>query len=185
MKKKRSKLKSKRGTGTDVPHTAAPARTPPRWRAVALIAFAVAACAVLAVAASGVLSTRSKPAPQIVQGDGVKGPKAMLWVPGGEFLMGSDHKLAQPNERPAHRVKVGAFWMDRHHVTNAEFRRFVQATGYVTTAEKKPSKQAVAKTVYWYTCSPLRFHSSSKCVASESERGLTPIRMPPSLMPCS
>jgi formylglycine-generating enzyme required for sulfatase activity len=52
--------------------------------------------------------------------------------------MGSDHQLAQANERPAHRVKVGGFWMDRHHVTNAEFRKFVQATGYVTTAEKKP-----------------------------------------------
>jgi formylglycine-generating enzyme required for sulfatase activity len=59
-------------------------------------------------------------------------------VPGGEFLMGSDHKLAQTNERPAHRVKVAGFWMDRHHVTNAEFRRFVQASAYVTTAERKP-----------------------------------------------
>jgi len=59
-------------------------------------------------------------------------------VPAGEFLMGSDHKLSQPNERPAHRVKVAGFWMDRHHVTNAEFRRFVEATGYFTTAERKP-----------------------------------------------
>ena len=39
------------------------------------------------------------------------------------FLMGSDHKLAQANEKPAHRVRVKGFWMDRHHVTNAEFRR--------------------------------------------------------------
>ena len=83
-------------------------------------------------------STPAKAAPQIVQGDGVKGPGGMMWVPGGEFLMGSDHQLAQANERPAHRVKVGGFWMDRHHVTNAEFRKFVDATGYVTTAEKKP-----------------------------------------------
>ena len=77
-------------------------------------------------------------APTVVEGDGVKGPKGTVWVPPGEFLMGSDHKLAQPNERPTHRVKVGGFWMDRHHVTNAEFRRFVEATGYVTTAERKP-----------------------------------------------
>lgn len=48
------------------------------------------------------------------------GPEGMAWVPGGKFLMGSDHKLAQDNERPAHRVKVEGFWMDRHHVTNAE-----------------------------------------------------------------
>ena len=70
-------------------------------------------------------------APQIVERDG------MLWIPGGTLLMGSDHKLAQDNERPAHRVKVEGFWMDRHHVTNTEFRKFVEAIGYVTTAEKK------------------------------------------------
>ena len=62
----------------------------------------------------------------------------MVWVPGGEFLMGSNNKLAHTNERPVHRVKVAGFWMDRHHVTNAEFRGFVQATGYMTTAERKP-----------------------------------------------
>ena len=62
----------------------------------------------------------------------------MMWIPGGPFLMGSDHKLAQDNERPAHRVKVDGFWMDSYHVTNAEFRKFVEATGYVTTAERKP-----------------------------------------------
>ncbi|WP_084181619.1 formylglycine-generating enzyme family protein [Polaromonas glacialis] len=77
-------------------------------------------------------------APQIVAGDGVHGRIGMMWVPGGEFLMGTDSKLAQPNERPAHKVRVHGFWMDQHHVTNAEFRAFVKATGYVTTAEKKP-----------------------------------------------
>jgi formylglycine-generating enzyme required for sulfatase activity len=35
-------------------------------------------------------------------------------------------------------VNVHAFWMDKHHVTNAEFRKFVEATGYVTTAEQVP-----------------------------------------------
>src|SRR5258706_190392 len=74
----------------------------------------------------------------VVEGDGVRGPQGMVWVPGGEFLMGSDHKLAQGNERPTHRVKVDAFWMDRHHVTNADFRKFIKATKYVTTAERKP-----------------------------------------------
>ena len=61
-----------------------------------------------------------------------------MWVPGGEFLMGSEHRLAQNNERPSHRVRVHGFWMDRTHVTNAQFREFVAATGYVTTAERKP-----------------------------------------------
>ncbi|SSW62304.1 Serine/threonine-protein kinase pkn1 [Achromobacter veterisilvae] len=62
----------------------------------------------------------------------------MAWIPGTEFLMGNDHQMSQPNERPAHKVRVSGFWMDVHDVTNAEFRRFVDATGYVTTAEKKP-----------------------------------------------
>ena len=117
---------------------AVPAKAP-QWRAIALFLVALLGCA----AAGGILwtlhSTKYKPAaPQIVEGDGVKGPSGMMWVPGGEFLMGSDHKLSQPNERPTHHVKVGGFWMDRHHVTNAEFRKFVEATGYVTTAERKP-----------------------------------------------
>src|SRR5262245_17751115 len=98
-----------------------------------------AALLVGAMLAFGVLRSFSPPpAPKVVEGDGTRGPQGMLWVPGGEFLMGSDHKLAQENERPAHRVRVAGFWMDKHHVTNAEFRKFVEATGYVTTAEKKP-----------------------------------------------
>ena len=58
----------------------------------------------------------------------------MEWIPGGAFLMGSnDH---YPEEAPAHRVTVGGFWMDRYTVTNTEFRRFVEATDYITLAER-------------------------------------------------
>ncbi|WP_011299041.1 MULTISPECIES: formylglycine-generating enzyme family protein [Cupriavidus] len=74
----------------------------------------------------------------VVVGDGMRGPAGMVHVPGGEFLMGSDSKMAQANEKPAHKVRIHGFWMDQHHVTNAEFRKFVEATGYVTTAEKSP-----------------------------------------------
>ncbi|HEY1066367.1 MAG TPA: formylglycine-generating enzyme family protein [Pirellulales bacterium] len=63
-------------------------------------------------------------------------PPGMVWIPGGEFTMGSDSELAWPDERPAHRVKVGAFWIDEAEVTNDQFAEFVAATGYVTTAEK-------------------------------------------------
>ena len=114
-----------------------------RRQPAATVALALGICIVGAVAAWSTYSPKEKAPPQIVQGDGVKGPAGMMWVPGGEFLMGSDHKLAQPNERPAHHVKVGGFWMDRHHVTNAEFRKFVEATGYVTTAEKKPDWETI------------------------------------------
>jgi sulfatase modifying factor 1 len=58
----------------------------------------------------------------------------MVWIPGGPFLMGSDAHY--PEEAPAHRVTVNAFWIDRYAVTNAEFRRFVEATGHVTVAER-------------------------------------------------
>ncbi len=60
----------------------------------------------------------------------------MVWIPGGEFLMGTDDPQANLAERPAHRVRVDGFWIDRTEVTNAQFCRFVEATGYVTTAER-------------------------------------------------
>lgn len=75
---------------------------------------------------------------QVEVGDGVAAPFDMVWVPGGEFMMGSDSRLARANERPAHRVHVDGVWMDRTHVTNAQFREFVAATHYVTTAERMP-----------------------------------------------
>ena len=57
-----------------------------------------------------------------------------VWVPGGTYLMGSDAHY--PEEKPAHKVSVRGFWMNRHTVTNREFARFVEATAYVTSAEK-------------------------------------------------
>src|SRR5262252_1459287 len=60
--------------------------------------------------------------------------ECMVWVPGGTFRMGSDHHY--PEEAPAHNVSVRGFWMDKYVVTNAEFRRFVEATGYKTFAER-------------------------------------------------
>jgi formylglycine-generating enzyme required for sulfatase activity len=76
--------------------------------------------------------------PSIHLGNSVNAPKGMSWIPGGEFLMGSDQSLADPNEKPIHPVKVSGFWMDVTHVTNNQFSQFVKATNYVTTAEKKP-----------------------------------------------
>lgn len=76
-------------------------------------------------------------------GDGVIGPRGMVWIPGGKFQMGSSSVRAQQNERPAHWVQLDGFWMDRAHVTNREFATFVRATGYVTTAELKPSWESL------------------------------------------
>jgi formylglycine-generating enzyme required for sulfatase activity len=63
-------------------------------------------------------------------------PPGMAWIPGGEFTMGTDDPQAHPSEKPAHRVRVGGFWIDATEVTNAEFRRFVEATHYITTSER-------------------------------------------------
>jgi sulfatase modifying factor 1 len=58
----------------------------------------------------------------------------MVWIAGGSFTMGNDEEW--PEERPAHQITVSAFWIDRHEVTNAQFARFVAATGHRTMAER-------------------------------------------------
>jgi formylglycine-generating enzyme len=60
----------------------------------------------------------------------------MIFIAGGTFQMGSDRHY--PEEAPAHRATVGPFWMDRTPVTNRQFRKFVEATGYITFAEIAP-----------------------------------------------
>ena len=67
----------------------------------------------------------------------VIGKADMLWIPGGTFRMGSDNHYAE--ERPAHRVTVDGFFMDKTPVTNRQFRRFVEATNYTTFAEIPPN----------------------------------------------
>lgn len=62
--------------------------------------------------------------------------KDMVWIPGGTFLMGSNDYY--PEEAPVRPVSVEGFWIDARPVTNAQFRRFVKATGYVTVAERRP-----------------------------------------------
>jgi len=66
-------------------------------------------------------------------------PPGMIWIAGGSFTMGSKDDSGRLNEGPPHRVQVDGFWLDEHTVTNAEFEKFIKATGYVTTAERSPS----------------------------------------------
>src|SRR6516162_4835412 len=72
-------------------------------------------------------------------------PAGMRWIPSGEFTMGTDDPQSFPNERPAHRVRLPGFWIDETVVTNAQFARFVRATGYKTTAERKPVWEELKK----------------------------------------
>ena len=63
-------------------------------------------------------------------------PSEMRFIPGGTFRMGSDRHY--PEEAPVHRVTVDGFWIDRHPVTNRQFKEFVNQTRHVTVAEIPP-----------------------------------------------
>ena len=112
------------------------AATGPIWSGLAIVSvfllqYAQETCASQPVADSGQSKARC--------------PSGMVWISGGEFTMGTNDPRSLPNERPAHRVTVEGFWMDIHDVTNAEFAKFVEATGYVTTAERKPDWEELKK----------------------------------------
>ena len=78
-------------------------------------------------------------------------PEGMVWVDGGEFSMGcevsSESFCSLPgadlssDSQPIHRVRLDGFWIDRTEVTNHQFQAFVEATGYVTMAERKPTAE--------------------------------------------
>jgi formylglycine-generating enzyme required for sulfatase activity len=80
-------------------------------------------------------------------------PKGMVWIPGGEFSMGCKSPSADnctmatmtagDDAQPVHRVYVDGFWMDKTDVTNEEFEKFIKATGYVTVAERVPTKEGL------------------------------------------
>ena len=53
-----------------------------------------------------------------------------------EFMMGGNSEEARSNEFPQHQEIIKPIWVDKTEVTNAQFREFVEATGYVTTAER-------------------------------------------------
>ena len=73
--------------------------------------------------------------------------EGMVFIPEGSFIMGGDSLWGRPDEFPRHQVKVSSFYMDRHEVTNAQFQAFVRATGYITTAERKPDWEELKKQV--------------------------------------
>lgn len=67
-----------------------------------------------------------------------KAPEGMVWISAGRFSMGSDYQMFE-DARPIHAVELDGFWIDKNLVTNAQYEKFVQATGYVTVAERKPN----------------------------------------------
>lgn len=71
--------------------------------------------------------------------EGMSTPEGMIWIPGGEFHQGAlEHdEHAMKHERPRHKVVLDGFFMDIHPVTNADFKSFVNETGYITVAERE------------------------------------------------
>jgi len=84
-----------------------------------------------------------------VDASGISIPDGMVFIPGGTFSMGGVDPRGLTNggseafadARPIHRVSVDPIFMDTHEVTNAEFAAFVEATGYATIAEQKPTAE--------------------------------------------
>ena len=101
---------------------------------------------VASVAPVGAVADRFLPTVPTTTPAPAPAPSGMVWIPGGEFSMGCTDPRADlcggnepmDDARPVHRVAIAPFWMDRTEVTNAEFARFVAATGYITFAERKP-----------------------------------------------
>jgi formylglycine-generating enzyme required for sulfatase activity len=71
--------------------------------------------------------------------------EGMVWIKGGEMILGATDDEGWLDEYPAHRVTVPGYWMDVTEVTNAEFSKFVLATGYITTAEQAPNWEEMKK----------------------------------------
>lgn len=69
----------------------------------------------------------------------------MVLIPGGTFTRGDTTGDGEPEERPAQKVKVDAFYLDATEVTNADFLRFTEATGYKTQAERGWSRDDFPK----------------------------------------
>ena len=128
-----------------------------------LATWVLGAMIILGISASAWYATRSKP---VVEASPVEAtdflptaedktpapgapPDGMVWIPGGEFSMGSTSSSESlcglpgvtRDALPVHRVHVDGFWMDKTDVTNEEFDKFVKATGYITVAERTPTKE--------------------------------------------
>ena len=65
-------------------------------------------------------------------------PKGMAYIPGGEYLMGTNDPAGFPGdgEGPERQVTVSSFYIDETTVTNEQFVRFIKATAYKTEADR-------------------------------------------------
>ena len=74
-------------------------------------------------------------------------PTGMIWIPAGEFTMGCKEENCTQESMTPHRVKLEGFWMDETEVTNAQFKKFVEETKYITIAERPINWEEIKKQV--------------------------------------
>ena len=99
---------------------------------------------------------------------------SMVLIEGGVFLMGSsDAKMALKREFPQHKVKVNSFYMDVHEVTNAQFSKFVNATGYKTVAEKPVNWEVFKKQLPPNTPKPAEHFLQPGSMVFSPKKGIT------------
>jgi formylglycine-generating enzyme required for sulfatase activity len=108
-------------------------------RAIAILLALSASSAVLAWCLLTPPPTAPPAQPAAAEMPSQPSPSGMVWIPGGTFQMGS--RDGKEDERPVHPVELTGFWMDATEVTNADFQRFTDATGYVTVAERTPKRE--------------------------------------------
>lgn len=80
--------------------------------------------------------------------------EGMIQIPESEFMMGASDNEGRPDEYPQHLVKINSFWIDATEVTNAQFKKFVDRTAYITTAEIKPDWEEIKKQLPYGTPKP-------------------------------
>ncbi len=120
----------------------APPQRRPRWACL----LTGALLALSALAAQPTSASAAQPtSPSAADAPAGPAPAGMAWIPRQTFAMGTDEKEAYAAERPAHQVAVEGFWMDTTEVSNAQFAAFVEATGYVTLAERVPDWEELKK----------------------------------------
>jgi formylglycine-generating enzyme required for sulfatase activity len=118
----------------------------------------------------------------ILKSSNMIAPKGMVWVTGKTFTQGAKEydQMALPHEKPAHSVQVDGFFIDVTEVTNAQFKKFINETSYVTTAERPIDWEELKKVVPEGTPKPadsilvpgsLTFKKNVKAITSLEDYG--------------
>ena len=102
--------------------------------------------------------------PGAAPGDEITGPDGlpMVWVPAGEFTMGSNDADADKSEQPPHRVRLSGFWIQKYEVTNQAFKAFCDATGYTFPPESTQPLDEPVCALSWIHCNDYATHYGLK-----------------------